>query len=67
MTPEECNQAVVDGSRVLLRYGNGDENTRGRVFAYSIVPVIHIVTDDGVRMTWRRDMAELIDEDTRDA
>ena len=58
MTPEQAAQAVTARAYVEARYLVGGVHLRGRVVAYSIVPVLTIETDDGERHTWRADMCE---------
>ena len=59
MNEQQANDAVRDyPTRVVARDGQGGVHGRGIVFAYSIVPVLHIRTDDGREFTWRHDMTE---------
>lgn len=68
MSPEQAAAAVTEGSRVRLRTMQGDAHAEGQIIGYSIVPTVHIVTDEGDHITWRHDLAEVVeatDKETR--
>lgn len=64
MTPDEARKAVGDHAEVVAYYSGGAEVGRGRVVAYSIVPTVTIVRDDGSRFDWRHDMVEVAEDQT---
>lgn len=63
MTPDEAIQAVADQSTIRLLTGQGEEWAVGKMVAYSVVPSVLIETEDGERISWRHDMAELVGEE----
>lgn len=62
MNVEESEKAVANGTRVRMNYATGGRNHgEGRVYGYSIVPVLMIELDDGTRTTWRHDLCEVVE------
>lgn len=61
MTPDEAIQAVNNRSRVRI-FSAADHSTvgEGQIIGYSIVPTVTIILDNGNRMTWRHDLAEVV-------
>lgn len=60
-TEDYWTQAISERSRVRLRYADGGIHAEGNIISYSIVPSVCIETDDGMRIHWRHDMAEVIE------
>lgn len=61
LTPREATQLVGSETKVRLVTGQGDTLAEGKVISYSIVPTITIVTDEGQQISWRHDMAEVVE------
>lgn len=62
MNPLQAAAAVETSARVTARTGQGDTHATGTVVAYSLVPQVLIVTDDGRRVWWRADMTDVDDD-----
>jgi hypothetical protein len=69
MSPDEAAKAVQDQARVRFHaaWDRTETQAEGKVISYSVVPVLTIETDDGKRVSWRHDLAEIVptEPDTR--
>lgn len=60
MSPAGAIKAIDDRAVARLRYGTGDgTHATGRVIAFCDAPTICILTEQGERIWWRADLAEI--------